>query len=124
MENAASLAAYRSQDYDIAVTGNPLFGDYNFFRSMVDSNMVGSFLVRFQGDQFDYQRFDRLFAEGIQEMDPVKRQVIYTELDRLVMETACYLPIFHRTLPIVWVKDLIVPINYHTNPQVFEWRWQ
>jgi len=124
MENAASLAAYRSQDYDIAVTGNPLFGDYNFFRSMVDSNMVGSFLVRFQGDQFDYQRFDRLFAEGIQEMDPVKRQVIYTELDRLVMETACYLPIFHRTLPIVWVKDLIVPLNYHTNPQVFEWRWQ
>ena len=32
MENAAALAAYRVQEYDIAVTGNPLVGDYNFFR--------------------------------------------------------------------------------------------
>jgi peptide/nickel transport system substrate-binding protein len=123
MENAASLAAYRVQDYDIAVTGNPLVGDYNFFRSMVDSSMVGSFLVKFEGDQFDYKRFDRLFAEGVQEMDPVKRVAIYTELDKLVMDAACYLPMFHRTLPLIWVKDLILT-NYHTNPQVFEWRWQ
>jgi peptide/nickel transport system substrate-binding protein len=123
MENAASLAAYRSQDYDIATTGNPLFGDYNFFRSMVDSNMVGSFLVKFEGDKFDYKRFDRLFEEGVQEMDPVKRKAIDTEVDKLVMETACYLPLFHRTLPFVWVKDLILT-NYHTNPHVYEWRWQ
>ncbi len=123
MENAASLAAYRAQDYDIAVTGNPLFGDYNFFRSMVDSKMVGSFLVKFEGDQFDYKRFDSLFAEGVQELDPVKRIAIYTELDKLVMDTACYLPIFHKTLPLVWVKGLNLT-NYHTNPQIFEWKWQ
>lgn len=123
MENAASLAAYRVQDYDIAVTGNPLTGDYNFYRSMVDSNMVGSFLVKFKGDKFDYKRFDELFAKGAQELDPVKRQEIYTEVDRLVMDTACYLPIFHRTLPLIWVKGLKVT-NYHTNPQVFEWEWE
>jgi ABC-type transport system substrate-binding protein len=90
---------------------------------MVDSKMVGSFLVKFEGDQFDYKRFDRLFEEGVQEMDPVKRKAIYAELNNLVMDTACYHPIFHRTLPIVWVKDLIVT-NYHTNPQVFEWKWK
>lgn len=123
MENAASLAAYRAQDYDIAVTGNPLTGDYNFYRAMVDSHMVGSFLVKFEGDKFDYKRFDRLFAEGVQELDPVKRMAIYTELDKAVMDTACYLPMFHRTLPLIWVKGLTLT-NYHTNPQVFEWKWE
>ena len=123
MENAASLAAYRVQDYDIAVTGNPLTGDYNFYRAMVDSHMVGSFLVKFEGDKFDYKRFDRLFEEGVQELDPVKRMAIYTELDKAVMDTACYLPMFHRTLPLIWVKGLSLT-NYHTNPQVFEWKWE
>ena len=85
------------------------------------------FLMRVLQDETDSQRgltmpqiIERLQEAGI----PAERKAIYRELNDWISNTATILPIFHKVQPYVWVKDLVIPVNYPTNPQVYEWSWK
>ena len=123
-ENATALAMVRRQEFDITLQGYNYIGDYENLRRFVHSDAKGSYYVKFEGEKFDYKRFDELLDRGGQELDPVKRQAIYKEFNDLLMDTACILPIFHKAQPYVWHKDLQIPHNYPNYPQIFEWSWK
>jgi peptide/nickel transport system substrate-binding protein len=123
-ENATALAMVRRQEFDLTLQGYNYIGDYENLRRFVHSDAVGSYYVKFEGDKFDYKKFDELLDKGGEELDPAKRIAINSEFNDLLMETACMLPIFHKAQPYVWHKDLNVPDNYPNYPQIFEWSWK
>ncbi|GHV46882.1 diguanylate phosphodiesterase [Synergistales bacterium] len=123
-EAATGLDMCRKQQFDLALLGYNSTGDYSNLRRFVHSATVGSYSVKFEGDKFDYKRFDELFDLGGAELDPVKRAAIYKEVNDLVMKTFCLLPIFNKAQPFVWAKNLNVPVNYPDYPQIYEWSWK
>ena len=122
MESGATLDNYRKQNYDIGLSGGNNQGDYSAFRQRVHSESVGSLWVNIKGDKFDYKKIDSLFDQGEREMDPEKRKAIYYELNNMVMDTACWLPIFNKPQTYVWDKNLNV-VNYPVNYYIYEWSW-
>lgn len=76
------------------------------------------------GDKFDYKKMDEMLEEGAALQDTEERREIYAELDSYVMDGAVYLPIFYKTQPYVWNKELNIPNNYPNYPQIFEWSWK
>jgi peptide/nickel transport system substrate-binding protein len=123
-DNNTVLTRLRTQDFDIETSGYNSSGDYENLRRFVHSSAVGSYYVKFEGEKFDYRRFDKLFDQGGAELDPVKRNQIYRELNDLIMRTCCMLPVLHKVQPYVWTKGLNIPANYPNYPQIFEWSWK
>ena len=122
MESGAGMDNFRKQNYDLGLSGGNNQADYSAFRQRVHSESVGSYWVKIEGDKFDYKKIDSLFDQGEAEMDPEKRKDIYYELNNMVMDTACWLPIFNKPQTYVWNKDLNV-VNYPVNYYVYEWSW-
>ena len=123
MENAASIAAFRAQDYDIGILGYTSTGDYDSFRQRVHSANAGGYFVKFEGDKFDYKRFDQLFADQLEELNLQKRLAITKTLNDEVMETCCLLPIFYKPMLYAWNSDLNV-VNTPNFPDVYDWSWK
>jgi len=65
-----------------------------------------------------------LWEAGVATTDIRERQRIYTELNNWVMETATQIPVFHRISPVVWTRDLNIPVNYANYPIIYEWSWR
>jgi peptide/nickel transport system substrate-binding protein len=123
-DNNTTLSRQRKQDFDLVTSGYNSSGDYENLRRFVHSSAVGSYYVKFEGDKFDYKRFDELFDRGGSELDSEKRAAIYKELNDLIMKTCTMLPVLHKIQPYVWAKDLSIPANYPNYPQIFEWSWK
>ena len=123
MEGAAAIAAFRAQEYELGVLGYTNTGDYDSFRQRVHSANVGGYYVKFEGDKFDYKRFDQLFADQLVELDLTKRLKITKELNDAVMETCCLLPIFHKPMLYAWDANLNV-VNTPNFPDVYDWSWK
>jgi peptide/nickel transport system substrate-binding protein len=124
METTTTLVLSRKQDFDITCNGTNLMGDYEDIRRFIHSSQVGSYYVKFEGDKFDYKKFDDLLDRGGEELDPEKRAKIYREVNDLVMRTYCFLPMFHRSNPYVWSKGLRIPALYPNTPFYYEWSWE
>ena len=65
---------------------------------------------------------DELWDLGDIESDTATRKEYYTELNNLMMDTACWLPIFHKTVPYVWNADLNASVG-HTDYFLYDWSW-
>ena len=55
-------------------------------------------------------------------MDPEKRKTIIKEVNDYVMETASLLPIFYKTIPYAWAKNLegSFNLNYY---YIYNFNW-
>ncbi len=122
VEQATMLNMTRAQDFDIAVTGYASIGEYDAFRARVHSASKGAYYVKFEGDKFDYKRIDELFELSSAELDPTKRLALTQELNDMVMDTACLLPLLHKAQPYVWNKDLNV-VNVPSYYEIYNWSW-
>ena len=114
----------RKQTFSIAPTGFSPSGDFDFYRKFSQTDMVGSFYVKFEDTPYDWKHMNELWDKGVATTNVEERKAIYRELNDWIANTATYLPIFHKVQPYVWVKDLVIPVNYPTNPQVYEWSWK
>ena len=123
IESSTASSLFRVQDYDIGISGGTGQGDYAAFRQRVASTSKGSYYVKLEGDKFDYKAIDDLFDQGDASSDEAERKAIYEELNNRVMETACWLPIFHRIRPYVYAADLDA-VAGHTNYYVYDWSWK
>lgn len=123
LDGTTHLSNNRKQLFDLTATGYNGTGDYDNIRLRVHSASVGSYNVKYEGDKFDYKRMDKLIDMGVQEADPVKRQAIYTELSDMIWDSACLLPIYHKTQPYVWAKNLNA-VNYPNYQVIYEWSWK
>lgn len=122
-EQVAALTRGRAQDYDINVTGTGNTGDFDqMMRLHMHSASKGSYIVKYEGDKFDYKHLDELFERSVAELDPQKRLEIDKEINDFVMETACYIPVMYKAQPYVWNKDLNV-VNVPDFYEVYDWSW-
>jgi peptide/nickel transport system substrate-binding protein len=125
MQSATNMDIMRKNEHFMGVSGGTCTGDYDGIRIWYHSESAGTSFIKFNvGDKFDFERMDQLLEEGAGLSDIKERRKIYAELDSHVMDGAVYLPIFHKTQPYVWSKDLNIPHNYPNFPQVYEWSWK
>lgn len=125
MQSATNMDIMRNNEHFMGVSGGTAPGDYDGIRIWYHSETAGSSFIKFNvGDKFDYKWMDEMLEKGAALQDVDERREIYAELDAYVMDGAVYLPIFHKTQPYVWDKDLSIPFNYPNYPRVYEWSWK
>ena len=124
LDSATNMNNMRKQNFSIAPTGFSPSGDYDYYRKFSQTDFVGSFYVKFADTPYDWKHMNELWDKGVATTNVEERKAIYRELNDWISNTATILPIFHKVQPYVWVKDLVIPVNYPTNPQVYEWSWK
>jgi len=125
MQSATNMDIMRRNEHFMGVSGGTCKGDYDGIRIWYHSETAGTSFIKFNiGDKFDYKWMDEMLDKGAAVWDVEERRKIYAELDSYVMDAAVYLPIFHKTQPYVWTKDLHIPHNYLNFPRVYEWSWK
>jgi peptide/nickel transport system substrate-binding protein len=125
-ESAVITPRLYAQDYDICVFSD--FGNYDFnnIRQQVHSESTGMYVVRFKDEksQFDWKRIEELVDLGVSTADTQKRLGYYTELWRIVMDTATILPGHHMPVGIVWSPQLEIgdPVPTYYKVRNFSWK--
>lgn len=122
-ESQTCSSLFRTQDYDIGIYGGNSQGDYAAFRQRIDSRSATHYVNIANAPFVDWQRMDELWDLGDIESDTAKRTEIYTELNNLMMSTACWLPIFHKSVPYCWNADLNAAVG-HTDYYLYDWSWK
>lgn len=112
-----------AQEYDIGIMGYASNGDFDSFRKRFHSEMEGAYYVNFTvGDKFDWKTMDALMDQSAQTMGPAERLKIDGQINDMVMETGCLLPILNKALFYVWDKNLNV-VNQPNYFYVYDWSW-
>lgn len=92
-------------DFDISITyvfqyGDPALG---VARNYISSQIVkGSPFNNVEG--YSNPKVDELFAAGAKEVDPAKRQVIYSQLQKILVDE----------VPVIWLHEIKFPTLYRT----------
>ena len=125
-ESAVITPRLYAQDYDICVFSD--FGnfDFNNIRQQVHSESTGMYVVRFKDDKspFDWKRLEELVDLGTGTSDVQKRQGYYTELWRIVTDSATILPCHHMPMGIVWAPKLEIGDAVPTYYKVRNFSWK
>ncbi|MCL2703351.1 MAG: ABC transporter substrate-binding protein [Defluviitaleaceae bacterium] len=124
MDSASNLERGRNQQFDIMTTGFSPNGDFDSWKMYCHTDFRGTFYNQYEGDVFDWEHMNYLWAKGVSVADVAEREAIYRELNDWIMGTATQLPIFHRAGAYVWTAALNVPVNYPNYPIVYEWSWK
>ena len=106
MEAAIVTPKLYAQDYNICVFSDSGNYDYNNIRQQVHSESVGMYVVKYKDGPFNWQRLEELVDLGVSVVDVDQRRAHYTELWKIVMDSATILPCLHRPVAIVWAADL------------------
>jgi len=113
-------------EYDLSIYGDSGNFDYNNIRQMVHSESVGMDVIRYKtdGSPFDWQRIEELCDLGVSTSDVEERYGYYTELWKIVMETATILPLIHMPVGVVWGEGVdpgpINPSYFH----FYDFKWK
>ncbi|MHC1762624.1 MAG: ABC transporter substrate-binding protein [Negativicutes bacterium] len=113
-----------SQNYDLAVFSDSNNFDFNNIRQQVHSESKGMYLVKYKDGKFDWQRIEKLVELGAAASDNKERLKHYTELWKIVMDTATIDPLLHRPVAIVWAKGLDIgkPVPTIYKVKAFSWK--
>lgn len=113
-----------AQNYDLAVFSDSNNFDFNNIRQQVHSESKGMYLVKYKDGKFDWQRIEKLVELGAAASDNNERLKNYTELWKIVMNSATIHPLIHRPVAIVWAKDLNIgkPVPTIYKVKAFSWK--
>jgi ABC-type transport system substrate-binding protein len=84
--------------------------------------------VKYKGsDLIDWKTIDSKFDEGTKAKDPTERKKIYSEAEKIVMESGTYFPIMMTSFGMAWQKDLSVDTSkwgafFMFSP--YDWAWK
>lgn len=125
LQSSTNMSTMRAYEYFMGVSGTSGNGDYGTITEHFTTSGRGVSYVVFDmiDGKFDWQWIDGQFVEANKLTTVEARSEIYGEIDSYVMDTATFIPIFHKQQPFAWTKDLNVPQNYSTYPIVYEWSW-
>ena len=123
-ENAIITPKMYSQNYDIAVFSDSNNFDFNNIRQQVHSESKGMYLVKYKDGKFDWQRIEKLVEQGAAASENSERLKHYTELWKIIMDTATINPLIHRPVAIVWAKGLSIGKPVPTYYKVKDFSWQ
>ena len=123
-ENAIITPKMYSQNYDLAVFSDSNNFDFNNIRQQVHSESKGMYLVQYKDGKFDWKRIEQLIEQGAAAADTNERLKDYTELWKIVMDTATIDPLIHRPVAIVWAKGLNIgtPVPTYFKVKDFSWK--
>jgi peptide/nickel transport system substrate-binding protein len=123
-ENAIITPKMYAQNYDLAVFSDSNNFDFNNIRQQVHSESKGMYLVKYKDGKFDWQRIEKLVELGAAAADNNERLKHYTELWKIVMDSATIDPLLHRPVAIVWAKDLNIgkPVPTIYKVKAFSWK--
>jgi|LSQX01.1.fsa_nt_gb ABC-type transport system substrate-binding protein len=121
-ETSALVSGWRAGEFELLNSGFNAVLDYDYFTRYTSPAVSTSFL-KYQDSEYDADWILEMYNKGAAELDPEKRKEIYFELDEYISRTACYIPIFYKTLPYAWDKNLDVKLdlNYY---YVYDWAWK
>ncbi len=124
MEAAVVTPKLYAQDYDLCIFADSGNYDFNNIRQQVDSESVGMYVVKYKDGPFDWKRMEELVDLGVATVDVAERRAYYTELWKIVMDSATILPVLHRPVAIVWSKDLEIgkPVPTFYKIRTFSWK--
>lgn len=115
------VVGWRAGEYNVLCSGFNAVLDYDYF-TRYSSPAISTSFVKFQGSEYDADWILEMYNKGAAELDSAKRLEIYTELDNYLAATGCYVPIFHKTMPYAWNKDLNVKLDLNWY-YAYEWSW-
>ena len=123
-ENAIITPKMYSQNYDLAVFSDSNNFDFNNIRQQVHSESKGMYLVKYKDGKFDWQQIEKLVELGATASDNNERLKHYTELWKIVMNSATIDPLLHRPVAIVWAKGLTIgkPVPTYYKVKDFAWK--
>ncbi len=123
-ENAIITPKMYSQNYDLAVFSDSNNFDFNNIRQQVHSESKGMYLVKYKDGKFDWQRIEKLVELGAAAADTNERLKHYTELWKIIMDSATIDPLLHRPVAIVWAKGLNIgkPVPTYYKVKDFSWK--
>ena len=123
-ENAIITPKMYAQNYDLAVFSDSNNFDFNNIRQQVHSESKGMYLVKYKDGKFDWQRIEKLVELGATASDNNERLKHYTELWKIVMDSATIDPLLHRPVAIVWAKGLNIgkPVPTIYKVKAFAWK--
>lgn len=126
MEQAAALAQMATGDFDILTSGYSCQFDYDFWKVMTHTSADDGMFVKLgRADEslgLKADEIDAAYDAAEVELDADARNDLYKQVDDLLMETGCFLPVFNKTVPYAWNKDLNAT-NHATYYMVYEWSW-
>ncbi|HWQ80558.1 MAG TPA: ABC transporter substrate-binding protein [Anaerovoracaceae bacterium] len=123
LESSVAIDKMNVQDFDICIFADYGNYDFNNFRQQADSRSKGMYMVKYEGDVFDWKHFDELCDQGAAITDVNERKAIYTELYDAIMKSATLYPVLHSPVANAWVKDLKV-INSPSYYSLYGWEWE
>lgn len=116
----------RSQNYDLAIYGDSGNYDFNNIRQQVHSESEGTQVIKYKGDNScaDYKRVEELCDLGIGNTDIDQRREYYTELWKIIADSATIFPYLHMPVGIVWSAKVdpgdLCPTYYH----LYDFSWK
>lgn len=115
------VIGWRAGDFNMLCSGFNAMLDYDYYTRYTSPAVSTSFL-KYQNTDYDADWVLEMYNKGAAELDPEKRKEIYMELENFIAKTACYIPIFYKTLPYAWHKDLNVELDLNWY-YVYDWSW-
>lgn len=116
------VVGWRAGDFNMLCSGFNAMLDYDYYTRYTSPGVSTSFL-KYQNTDYDADWVLEMYNKGAAELDPAKRQAIYEELENFIAKTACYIPIFYKTLPYAWNKNLNVELDMNWY-YLFDWSWK
>lgn len=106
METSAVIQNQQKGNYGFGLMGLTPDRDYSYFARSCHSKSIAIAAVKFNDPYID-----KMFDEGAVELDPAKRQDIYDAVNGYMQELCCLVPIFYKSYPYAWNKNLNAKIN-------------
>lgn len=121
-ETSALVGGWRAGKFTMLCSGFNAVLDYDYYTRYTSPAVSTSFL-KYQNTDYDAQWILNQYNAAAAELDPEKRAKIYFDLEEYIARTACYIPLFYKTNPYAWNKNLnvVLDLNYF---YVYEWSWK
>lgn len=118
METSAVIQNQQKGNYGFGLMGLTPDRDYSYFSRSCHSKSIAIAAVKFNDPYID-----KMFDLGAVELDPIKRQAIYDEVNGYMQELCCLVPIFYKSYPYAWNKSLNAKINLNYY-YIYNFSWE
>jgi len=121
-DTSALVGNWRAGKFNMLCSGFAAVLDYDYYSRYTSPEVASSFL-KFQNTDYNAAWIVEQYHAGAAELNEAKRAKIYYDLEEYIARTACYIPIFYKTSPSAWNKNLNVKLglNYY---YVYDWSWK
>jgi ABC-type transport system substrate-binding protein len=118
MDTSAVIKNQQKGNYGFGLMGLTPDRDYSYFSRSCHSRSMAIAAVKFNDPYID-----KMFDKGAVELDPVRRQAIYDDVNDYMQELCCLVPIFYKSYPYAWNKNLNAKINLNYY-YVYNFSWK